>query len=162
MGRMRRVAAVWLAVASLAACGGADGTSGGHAGHGGGGAAEHAGGPADGSEADRTIEVEARDIAFDPTSIEVAAGETVTFVVTNTGEVLHEFTLGDAVAQQEHAEEMEGGHAGGAHHGPNSITVEPGETAELTWRFEDAGELEYACHVPGHYEAGMRGTITVS
>ncbi|MBW3658827.1 MAG: cupredoxin family protein [Actinobacteria bacterium] len=152
----------------LAGCGGTDGSgdaTGGHdagGGHGAHGGPVVAGGPADASDADRTIEVEARDIAFDPTSIEVAAGETVTFVVTNAGETLHEFTLGDASAQEEHAEEMEGGHAGEARHGPNSVTVEPGETAELTWRFEAAGELEYACHVPGHYEAGMRGTITVA
>lgn len=160
----------------LTGCGGtdsgADGTTGGHGGHGSSDGATDGDGsqagaaapgePADASEADRTIEVEARDIAFDPTTVEVAAGETVTFVVTNTGEALHEFTLGDAAAQEQHAEEMESGHAGEAHHGPNSITVEPGRTEELTWRFESAGELEYACHVPGHYEAGMRGTVTVS
>lgn len=159
-------AACLVAGLVLAGCGGADsgsdGATGGHGGHGGVASAGGTGEPAEASAADRTIEVEARDIAFDPTSIEVATGETVTFVVTNTGEALHEFTLGDAAMQEQHAEEMEGGHAGEAHHGPNSVTVEPGGTAELTWRFEDAGELEYACHVPGHYEAGMRGTITVS
>lgn len=49
-----------------------------------------------------------------------------------------------------------------AHDLPNSITPQPGETSQLTWRFGDAASLEYACHEPGHYEAGMRGRITVS
>jgi uncharacterized cupredoxin-like copper-binding protein len=48
-----------------------------------------------------------------------------------------------------------------AHDLPNSITLEPGETGQLTWRFGDAGTLEYACHEPGHFDAGMHGPIRV-
>jgi uncharacterized cupredoxin-like copper-binding protein len=119
--------------------------------------------PADGSEADRTIEVDAFDMAFDLERIEVEAGEVVTFVVTNTGEAVHEFTLGDAAMQQEHAEEMAADAQGHAHDdAPNTVTVDPGETQELTWRFGDAGEIQYACHVPGHYQAGMYGELVIS
>jgi len=118
--------------------------------------------PAEPDAATRTIEVDAFDMAFDPESIEVDAGEVVTFEVTNTGEAVHELVLGDAEMQQRHAEEMAdmGGHM--AHDEPNSISVEPGETNELTWKFGEATTLEYACHEPGHYGAGMHGQLTVN
>jgi uncharacterized cupredoxin-like copper-binding protein len=126
----------------------------------GGGPASDVGEPADPSEATRTIEVEAFDMAFDPDQVEVAAGEVVTFVVTNTGEAVHEFVLGDAAMQAEHAHQMaDDGHA---HDDPNAISLAPGETKELTWRFVEAGTVEYGCHEPGHYEAGMHGEMTIS
>ena len=48
------------------------------------------------------------------------------------------------------------------HDDPNSVLVEPGKTAELTWTFSKAGSLEFACNIPGHYQAGMVGKLTVS
>jgi len=121
-----------------------------------------AGGPADTSDAARVIEVAALDtMTFEPAGIEVSAGEVVTFEVTNRGQAMHEFTVGNAAMQQEHAQAMAHMPDGVAHALPNSITLERGETRQLTWRFGEAGELEYACHEPGHYEAGMRGRITV-
>jgi uncharacterized cupredoxin-like copper-binding protein len=117
--------------------------------------------PADASDATRTITVEAFDMAFDPETISVEPGEVVAFEVTNTGEAVHEFFLGDSAMQQEHAEEMaEMGH-GMAHDEPYSIRLDPGETKQLTWRFADGGDVEFACHEPGHYQAGMHGQITV-
>lgn len=151
------LAALLVAALALTGCGGTD-----DAGHGGHDEAAGVGATADPADAARTIEVTTLDaMLFDPPTIEVAAGETVTFVVTNTGEAVHEFVLGDAATQEEHAEEMEGSDHGVAHDDPNGITVPPGETAELTWRFGEAGTVEYACHLPGHYEAGMRGSVTV-
>ena len=121
------------------------------------------GGPADAGQASRSIEVTAGDsMAFDPPSIQVVAGETVTFVVTNAGQAVHEFTLGDAAMQREHADAMAHMPTGMAHELPNSVAIQPGETKRLTWRFGQAGALEYACHEPGHYDAGMRGQIAVS
>ena len=121
--------------------------------------------PADASEADRTIEVTVdNDLAFEPAEFEVAAGEVVTFRITNTGDVEHEFVLGDEQAQQQMADEMA---EGGDDHGEsgemsNAVSIHPGEEAELTWRFPDqATTVLVGCHVPGHYEAGMRGTVTV-
>lgn len=114
------------------------------------------GGHASADEADRMVEVTTLDtMAFEPSTINVSAGETVTFVVTNIGQTVHDFSLGDAAMQQEHAGEV-------ADHEANSITLQPGETKLLTWRFEDAGTLEYSCHEPGHYQAGMRGQITIT
>jgi uncharacterized cupredoxin-like copper-binding protein len=48
------------------------------------------------------------------------------------------------------------------HDDPNSVLVEPGKTAELTWTFSKATSLEFACNIPGHYQAGMVGKLTVS
>ena len=47
------------------------------------------------------------------------------------------------------------------HDDPNSVLVEPGKTAELTWTFADATGLEFACNLPGHYQAGMVGKVTI-
>jgi uncharacterized cupredoxin-like copper-binding protein len=131
--------------------------------HGDGQASRGLGGPADAAAAARTIEVSTLDtMVFEPARINVSAGETVTFAVTNTGQAAHEFTLGDAAMQQQHAEAMSHIPAGMSHDMPNSITLQPGETKRLTWRFGDARTLEYACHQPAHYEAGMRGQITIA
>lgn len=78
-------------------------------------------------------------------------------MVTNPGRAVHEFTIGDAAMQKEHADEMAQMGEAMAHTESNSITLQPGETTQLTWRFGDTGTLEYACHEPGHYEAGMHG-----
>ncbi len=122
---------------------------------------EGMGEPADASEATRTISVDAFDMAFDPETISVEPGEVVTFEVTNTGEAIHEFFLGDSAMQQEHAAEMADMGSGMAHDEPYSIRLDPGQTKELTWRFADGGEVEFACHEPGHYQAGMHGQVSV-
>lgn len=137
--------------------GGLTSSSSGHANTGG------VGGPAAAAQAARTVKITTLDtMAFEPNRITVSAGETVTFVVTNSGQAVHEFTLGDAAMQQQHAQEMAQMDDGMAHNKPNSIRLQPGETKQLTWRFGDSGTLEYACHEPGHYQAGMRGQITMT
>jgi uncharacterized cupredoxin-like copper-binding protein len=119
--------------------------------------------PAAADAAAGTVEVTTHDtMSFEPSRITVSAGETVTFKVTNAGQAVHEFTLGDAAMQQQHADEMAQMRDSMAHNQPNSITVQPGETKQLTWRFGDNGTLEYGCHQPGHYQAGMRGRIIMS
>jgi uncharacterized cupredoxin-like copper-binding protein len=122
-----------------------------------------AGGPADATQAARTVKVTTLDaMTFQPSRINVSAGETVTFVVTNTGRAVHDFTLGDAAMQQQHADAMAHIPAGMAHDSPNSVTLPRGEAKQLTWRFGDTATLEYGCHQPRHYQAGMRGQITVA
>ncbi len=122
----------------------------------------------------RTVELEMRDIAFSPDTLQADAGETVRFVFHNTGTMQHDAYLGDAAAQDEHEMEMrasEGedgaaGHGGG--HGANdgsdgaAITVAPGDTGELTHTFNDTGDLLIGCHEPGHYAAGMLVTVNVA
>ena len=76
-------------------------------------------------------------MTFEPTNINVATGETVTFVVTNAGKTVHEFTLGDAALQQAHATEMAQIAGGMVMDGPDSISLQPGETKQLTWLLAD-------------------------
>lgn len=110
----------------------------------------------------RTIDVEMVDIAYAPTEVEVEAGETVRFVFTNNGEALHEAYVGDAAAQDDHAEEMGDSGEMGMDEKGEAVVVEPGETGELTYTFDDAGQVQIGCHQPGHYEAGMVLDIAVS
>ena len=138
----------------------------------------HAATPA---QATRTVEVTLQDISFSPTSLNVKAGETVRFVLVNKGRLLHEFNLGDAAMHAEHQKEMlqmqasgmltatgmgkmdhsTVGHGAMKHDDPNSVLVEPGKTAELTWTFTKSTGLEFACNLPGHYQAGMVGELNV-
>lgn len=145
--------------------------------------------PAAAASATRTVNIEMTDLAFSPKTLEVKAGETVRFVLVNKGQLLHEFNLGDAAMHAEHQKEMlkmqqrgamttTGMHHAGMDHGamgqgsmpmagmthddPNSVLVEPGKTAELTWTFSGTRDLEFACNVPGHYQAGMVGTLKVA
>ena len=123
-----------------------------------------------GSDAD-TIEIEMRDIAFSPAQVDVRAGETVRFVFTNVGEAAHDAFIGDEAAQEEHEREMReqdgSGDMGDMGHGDDAegqsgITLEPGETGELTHTFEEGDELLIGCHQPGHYAAGMIVTLNVT
>lgn len=122
--------------------------------------------PADAADADRVIEIAAYDdFTFEPEAITVTAGETVTFVVTNVGNLPHDFTLGDEETQDVHEAEMAemAGMAAAdmAHADPNAVVVAAGETAELTWHFSEAGTFLMGCHQPGHYAAGMKGVVQV-
>lgn len=125
------------------------------------GSARAIGSPADPAQATRTVEITSTDsMAFEPARLSVKSGEIVTFVVANAGQAAHEFTVGDAAMQQDHASALAHMPEGMAHELPNSIALAPGETKRLTWRFAGTGTLEYGCHEPGHYDAGMRGQIT--
>jgi uncharacterized cupredoxin-like copper-binding protein len=122
--------------------------------------------PGDTADAVRVIEIDANDdFTFGPEEISVSAGETITFVVTNTGVIPHDFTLGDAATQDAHAEEMAEMMASGEmddHDDPNAVVLQAGESKELTWTFTEAGDIYFGCHQPGHYAAGMVGTLGVT
>lgn len=120
-----------------------------------------AGRPGDPKKISRTIKVTALDIKYDKPKMRIKAGETIRFLVTNTGKLRHEFMLGDAAEQKEHAEMMKQ-MPDMVHEDANTLTLEPGETKSLVWQFTKAGELEVACHIPGHYEAGMKSSVRVS
>jgi uncharacterized cupredoxin-like copper-binding protein len=123
------------------------------------------GDPMDAGMADRVVEISAGDsFRFDPESVAVTAGETITFRVTNDGAIPHDFVLGDAAMQDEHEAEMADMASGGdmSHDEPNAFVIEPGETKEMTWHMTQSGEILFGCHQPGHFAAGMKGTITVS
>ncbi|MGE8060882.1 cupredoxin domain-containing protein [Pseudomonas sp. NPDC089547] len=144
--------------------------------------------PAPAAKATRTVDVVLKDIAFEPRNLQVKAGETVRFVLVNEGKLPHEFNLGDKAMHAEHQKEMvamqgklftagmnhegmnhEGmdhgqmmDHGGGhGHGGGNTVLVMPGQRAELTWTFRKSAPIEFACNVPGHYQAGMVGALTI-
>ncbi len=109
----------------------------------------------------RTIKVDMADtMRFTPADVTVKRGDTIRFVVHNDGKVLHEMVLGTTKAIKEHAElmkkfpEMEHADANMAH-------VKPGANGEMVWQFTKAGEFQFACLQPGHFEAGMVGKVTV-
>lgn len=112
------------------------------------------------SAAARTVKVTTTDqMRFEPATFEAAVGETVIFEVTNTGQIVHEFYVGTPEEQTSHEEEMKSGHS--THDHENSLSVDPGQTKTLQLTFAKPGSLEVGCHVPGHWDAGMRGTLTV-
>jgi uncharacterized cupredoxin-like copper-binding protein len=117
--------------------------------------------PGDAKKVTRTVELTMTDqMRFEPAAVRVKQGETIRFVVHNKGEMKHELVLGTDADLKQHAAmmqkfpEME-------HDDPHAITVEPGKTGELVWQFTRAGNLRFVCLVPGHYEAGMVGKLTV-
>lgn len=110
----------------------------------------------------RTVEVEMRDIAYSPTELSVEVGETIRFVFENTGDVAHDAFVGDEAAQADHEGEMMSPDGGMHHGGSDAITVEPGDTGELTYTFDDAGTILVGCHEQGHYAQGMKITVAVS
>jgi len=116
------------------------------------------------------IAIEMRDIAYSPTALAVKKGDSVKLTFTNKGAIVHEALVGDESAQMAHAEEMSSmgsgssSSMGGMDHGSSSdmVTVDPGASATLTHTFDKTGTVIIGCHEPGHYEAGMKITVTVS
>src|SRR6185503_11218881 len=118
--------------------------------------------PGDAKQASRTIDVDMSDqLRFKPADIEVKQGETIRFRVRNSGQTLHEMVIGTKEDLQKHAETMRK-HPGMKHDAPYIAHVAPGKTGSIVWQFTKAGEFQYACLVPGHFEAGMVGRIRVS
>lgn len=119
------------------------------------------GAPGDPKKVTRTIEVGmGDDMRFTPASIEMKKGETVKFLVKNNGRLTHEMVLGTKAELEAHAAQMRRSpHM--AHDDPNAVSVAPGKTGTLIWHFTKAGRFDFACLVPGHFEAGMKGGIVV-
>lgn len=114
------------------------------------------------AQVERTVRINTLDIRFNKKSLQVHAGETVRFIVSNTGKLKHEFVIGNAKEQAAHALEMQQMGDMDMPDEPNAIMLKPGQTKTLIWTFGSEQELEYACHTPGHYAAGMIGKISVA
>jgi uncharacterized cupredoxin-like copper-binding protein len=106
----------------------------------------------------RTVEITMHHTRFEPSSIEVRAGTTVRFVLRNTDPIDHEFIVGDDAVQQRHRVGHEQRHDGSV---PGEISVPSGTVATTTFRFDHAGTIAYACHLPGHEAYGMVGVVRV-
>ena len=129
--------------------------------HAGGHGTEAIGKPGVAAKVSRTVQIDMTDnMRFTPSTVMVRKGETVRFVVKNSGQLKHEFNLGTEKDLKEHYEmmkkfpEME-------HDEPNIASVAPGKTGEVIWQFTKAGTVNFACLHPGHYEAGMKGAVKV-
>jgi uncharacterized cupredoxin-like copper-binding protein len=136
------------------------------------------------ADATRTIEINMLDNFYDPESISIKEGETVRFIIKNSGDFVHEFNLGTASMHAAHQKEMMtmvehgvleadkinhdmmkmdmGGGKTMEHNDPNSVLLEPGKSGEVVWTFTKAAKIEFACNVPGHYDAGMMGNVQFS
>ena len=151
--------------------------------HSGGHGASEIGAPAKATKATRTVYVVMKDNLYEPEAVSVQTGETIRFVVKNQGEFVHEFNIGTPEMHAAHQEEMMmmvehgalepdkinrdkmtmdmGGGKTMEHNDPNSVLLEPGESAEIVWTFTKAANLEFACNVPGHYDSGMVGKLSI-
>jgi uncharacterized cupredoxin-like copper-binding protein len=109
----------------------------------------------------RTIEITMLDtMRFVPEQITVKQGETIRLTVKNVGKVMHELVIGTKQELDMHAEMMKK-HPNMEHDEPYMAHVSPGKKAEIIWNFNRAGQFDFACLLPGHYEAGMVGKINV-
>ncbi len=109
----------------------------------------------------RTIEVTMDDrMRFTPDVIDVQQGERVRLRIRNVGQTMHELVLGTHEELMAHAQMMKK-FPGMEHDEPYMAHVAPGRNAEILWTFNRAGQFEFACLLPGHYDAGMKGSIQV-
>jgi uncharacterized cupredoxin-like copper-binding protein len=122
--------------------------------------------PGDAAKADRAVTITMMEkgdggMVFEPSSLAIEEGETVRLKFVNTGELVHEFVMDvqDGImehkALMERFPEME-------HDDANSIKLAPGATGEIVWTFAKAGDFGFACLIPGHYDSGMKGQISVT
>jgi len=116
----------------------------------------------DAKAARRTVEFVMSDtMRFTPDRLDVEQGETVRIVLKNTGATLHEFVLGTRAELDEHAALM-ARFPNMEHDEPYMAHVPPGQTGEIVWTFNRAGEFDFACLIAGHYQAGMVGRVGVA
>ena len=152
-------------------------------GHGGGHAnIKKIGMAGDAAKVTRTIKVVMHDNYYEPENISVKEGETVRFLIRNAGEFVHEFNIATGPMHVAHQPEMMmvehgalepdginhtrmkmdmGGGKTMEHNAPNSVLLEPKESKKIIWKFDTDAKLEFACNVPGHYESGMVGKISI-
>ncbi len=127
----------------------------------------------------RIIKVLMYDNYFEPNSFKVQSGETIKFEVENVGELVHEFNIANQTMHKDHQSEMQKlvemeiiladsidkismMDKSMAHSHANSVLLEPKESKDLIWKFENASNIEIACNVPGHYDVGMIAKVEIN
>ena len=136
------------------------------------------------SEVNRTVEIKMYDNYFEPNEIKIKKGEIIKFIVSNYGELVHEFNiatkemhikhqpemmkmvenqilLADKIDKKKMKEMAKKDHSM-AHSHSNSVLLEPNEIGEIIWKFSTNTNLKAACNVPGHYEIGMVADIKIN
>ena len=113
------------------------------------------------AKVNRTITIEMSDtMRYTPADIQVKQGETLRFIVKNNGKVKHELSLGTEKELLEHLEQMKK-FPNMEHDEPSKVSLAPGKEGQIIWQFTKAGNVNFACLMPGHYEAGMKGAVKV-
>ena len=131
----------------------------------------------------RVIKVIMYDNYYEPSSFQINAGETIKFEVENAGELVHEFNIANKMMHMKHQPEMEkmveneilfadsidkdkmkkmakmDKSMGHSH--SNSVLLEPKQKGDIIWKFDNAVNIEVACNVPGHYQAGMIAKVNI-
>lgn len=116
----------------------------------------------DAKQASRSIDLNmGDDMRFSPAHFTVKKGETLRLRVVNKGQVMHEVVLGTKASLAQHAQMMLK-YPGMEHAEPYMAHVAPQKSEDLVWHFNRAGSFDFACLIPGHYQAGMTGTFTVT
>ncbi|ODM41852.1 plastocyanin/azurin family copper-binding protein [Cereibacter johrii] len=123
------------------------------------------GAPASAAAEARTVTVTMREtddgrMIFEPGSLSFARGETVRLVIRNEGEQEHEFVMDTPDGIEEH-KAMMADRPDMMHQEANALRLASGESGEILWTFGDPGSYAFACLIPGHYEGGMHGPLTV-
>ena len=133
------------------------------------------------AEVNRVIKVFMYDNYYQPNNFKIKKNETIRFIVTNKGELVHEFNIATKEMHLKHQPEMmmmveheilladkidkkkmmemSKKNPAMAHSHSNSVLLSPGEKAELIWKFSNTVDIEAACNVPGHYDVGMIAKI---
>ena len=133
------------------------------------------------TDGNRDSDVFMYDNYYQPNNFKVKKNETIKFVVTNKGELVHEFNIATKEMHLKHQPEMmmmveheilladkidkkkmmemSKKNPAMAHSHSNSVLLSPGEKAELIWKFSNTVDIEAACNVPGHYDVGMIAKI---
>ena len=135
------------------------------------------------NEISRIIKVIMYDNYYEPSSFQINAGETIKFEVENAGDLVHEFNIANKMMHMKHQPEMEkmfdneilfsdyidkekmkkmakmDKSMGHSH--SNSVLLEPKQKGDIIWKFDNAANIEVACNVPGHYQAGMIAKVNI-
>ena len=138
-----------------------------------------------GNETDvtRVIKVVMYDNYYEPSSFQIKEGETVKFEVENAGMLVHEFNIANKMMHMKHQPEMIKMAENGillafsidkekmkkmakmdksmGHSHSNSVLLEPKQKGDIIWKFDNAVNIEVACNVPGHYQAGMIAKVNI-
>ena len=131
----------------------------------------------------RVIKVVMYDNYYEPSSFQIKEGETVKFEVENAGMLVHEFNIANKMMHMKHQPEMIKMAENGillafsidkekmkkmakmdksmGHSHSNSVLLEPKQKGDIIWKFDNAVNIEVACNVPGHYQAGMIAKVNI-
>jgi len=136
-----------------------------HQDHGDGGHTYTVGEPTTAAVSGQNVRVEIFDsptmrYKFSPPIKKILSGSVIHFDILNKGAIAHEFSIGNSQDQVKHAEMMRK-MPNMIHADPNSITLQPGETRQLHWKFIGEDLVVFACNIPGHFEAGMFTNVPI-